>query len=510
MSIGSKTSKLFCTTLVGLCSFPPVSTSTIAFPSPKPTTARPTPSNQQPIQIVQYSDIHVDPFYVTGSSDNCTKPICCRNYDSTTAPGNNDSPAGPYGEHSCDVPVSLEQSMYNAIKAIAPNAKFSLFTGDVVDHAVWNTTQAQNTIDINDAYSRMGGLNMPIFGTVGNHEMSPANSFQPTAFGNSAQWVYNLVSSLWAPWIGASAASAEEAFGAYSTLVANTNLRIISLNTNMYYTLNFWLYEPTMETDPSGQFAWLVNELQSAETAGERVYIIGHMPLGASDAFHDPSHLFNTIVNRYSATIAAMFFGHTHKDEFQISYSVDTNAQKAFNNAVAMSYVMPSLTPTDGMPAFRIYTIDPVSFAVLDSTTYIADMNNAAFQTTGPVWTKYYSAKETYGPLVSPAPAAGAELSPAFWHNVTTAFTASDSAFQGYWEKRTRGWDVSSCTGTCETQAICQLQAARSEDNCFTPSPGIHFSKRDAGHEVHENHCGGSLLRDVFSAIATRRSVNRM
>lgn len=64
-----------------------------------------------------------------------------------------------------------------------------------------------------------------------------------------------------------------------------------------------------METDPAGQFAWLVNELQAAETAGERVYIIGHMPMGLSDALHDGSNYFNQIVNRYDATISALFFG---------------------------------------------------------------------------------------------------------------------------------------------------------------------------------------------------------
>jgi len=34
-----------------------------------------------------------------------------------------------------------------------------------------------------------------------------------------------------------------------------------------------------MESDPNGQFAWLINELQNAESAGERVYILGHMPM---------------------------------------------------------------------------------------------------------------------------------------------------------------------------------------------------------------------------------------
>jgi sphingomyelin phosphodiesterase len=49
-----------------------------------------------------------------------------------------------------------------------------------------------------------------------------------------------------------------------------------------------------MERDPSGQLAWLVTELEAAETAGERVWLMGHMPLGSSDAFHDQSQYFGT------------------------------------------------------------------------------------------------------------------------------------------------------------------------------------------------------------------------
>jgi sphingomyelin phosphodiesterase len=47
-----------------------------------------------------------------------------------------------------------------------------------------------------------------------------------------------------------------------------------------------------MERDPSGQLAWLASELEAAETAGERVWLMGHMPLGKSDAFHDQSQYF--------------------------------------------------------------------------------------------------------------------------------------------------------------------------------------------------------------------------
>ncbi|OCK79268.1 sphingomyelin phosphodiesterase [Lepidopterella palustris CBS 459.81] len=509
-SIGSHTSKLFCVTFMGLCAYPDVTPYTVSFPSAKPSTSRPSPSGQTPIQIVQYSDVHVDPFYVTGSNTNCSKPICCRDYSTADSPGNNNYPAGAYGDHNCDTPTSLEESMYAAIASIAPNAKFALFTGDIVDHAVWNTTQAQNTIDINAAYGHMSGLPI-VYGTVGNHEANPTNAFQPTAVGTNSQWVYNLLSSIWTKWIGVTAATAEESFGAYSVKYGSSNLRIISINTNMYYIQNYWLYESDMETDPSGQLAWLVTELQAAETAGERVYIIGHTPMGSSDAFHDASNYFDQIVNRYSNTIAAMFFGHTHDDEFEISYSDYSN--RAFNTASAISYIMPSLTPTSGHPTFRVYTVDPVSFAVLDSVTYFADMTNPAYQTTGPVWTKYYSAKETYGALLSPAVSADdntVELSPAFWHNVTTVFESSASAFAGYISRKSRGWNVASCTGSCQTEEICKVRAGRAEDNCVTPSFGVSFKKRWEANAVatgHRDECGISVSREVLAKMVTRRDM---
>lgn len=145
-----------------------------------------------------------------------------------------------------------------------------------------------------------------------NHDAAPVNSFPPTAVDTtiSSQWVYDTLSGLWETWIGSAASTtADTNPGAYSVLYPGGNLRVISINTNMYYKQNFWLYEATMETDPSGQLAWLVSELQAAEDAGERVYIIGHMPMGAGDAFHDGSNYFDQIVSRYDATIAALFFG---------------------------------------------------------------------------------------------------------------------------------------------------------------------------------------------------------
>lgn len=68
-----------------------------------------------------------------------------RPYTEDDEPGVSDSPAGPLGDHKCDTPVSLADSMYAAITDVAPDAAFALCTGDIVDHTIWNTSEQYNT-----------------------------------------------------------------------------------------------------------------------------------------------------------------------------------------------------------------------------------------------------------------------------------------------------------------------------------------------------------------------------
>ncbi|KAJ5089429.1 hypothetical protein N7532_008113 [Penicillium argentinense] len=512
MHIPSKTATLFCSTVFGLCDSPDVTEHTVEFPSAKPSNAsRPSPSGETPIQVVHISDIHVDLSYETGANYNCTKNICCRPYTESDAPGNTSFPAGGYGNSNCDSPLTLEESMYGAIEHLVPDASFTIFTGDVVEGAVWLVNETEVTNDLNDAYkTRMPSYLNKVYGVVGNHDAAPVNSFPPAAIDTTidSQWVYDTLSSGWSQWIGSEAATTADNYGSYSVKHPGSNLRIISFNTNFYYKENFWLYEETMETDPNSQLRWLVTELSAAEAAGERVWLLGHMPMGSGDAFHDGSNYFNQIIQRYDATIAAAFYGHTHKDEFEISYSnyTDQNA----NTATMMSYIAPALTPTSGNPTFRVYSVDPVTFGILDFTVYIANMSNPAYQS-NPKWEKYYSAKEAYGSLVEPAITdSAAELTPAFWHNITAVFEKEDSVFQDYIARKTRGWKVELCSGDCKTEEICQLRAAESQYNCVTISPGINFKKRDttstAKHQ--ESACGQSTITAVFADF--QRSVSAL
>ena len=70
----------------------------------------------------------------------------------------------------------------------------------------------------------------------------------------------------------------------YSQKIAGRRLRVIALNTQADDGINMMLMQNP--TDPKNmvpsvahfQLAWLVNELLSAEKAGDDVFIIGHFP----------------------------------------------------------------------------------------------------------------------------------------------------------------------------------------------------------------------------------------
>jgi hypothetical protein len=56
--------------------------------------------------------------------------------------------------------------------------------------------------------------------------------------------------------------------GAYYTLKTGTDLRIVGLNTNLYYTSN---KQVDSIDDPADQFAWLENVLKYSNISSEKV-----------------------------------------------------------------------------------------------------------------------------------------------------------------------------------------------------------------------------------------------
>ena len=504
MDIPSSTAETFCYTLYGLCDQPAVPNYTVPFPKPKPAhLVRPSASNKDSIQVVHISDLHVDHEYTVGASYNCSESICCRTPEVTV--GGDEYAAGPYGEYYCDAPVSLEKSQFEAIRQFAPNRAFTISTGDIIEGAEWETTNAEIISGITFTYDLMESLLGMVYPAIGNHDANPVNSFPPegvqTSYSNT--YDYNAHAALWSRWIGAAAAKqVADNYGCYTTMVEGTKLRIISFNTMFWEGVNWWIYNTTMPTDPSSVLAFLVSNLQLAEDNSERVWILGHIPPGRSDALFEYSAYFDQIVQRYEATIAAMFWGHVHRDLFEISY-VDYMDRTAAN-ARAVGYIAPSLTPTSGNPNFRVYDIDPVTFGVRDYTVYYANLSAPTYQTEGPHWTKYYSVKEAYASKLSPPVTdEKAELTPAVWSDIIDLFEDNDAIFQEYYARKQRGWDYVYCDGSCKTDEICQLGSAQSQYACLTASAASKrgLERRTSLLTAQKDECGTSRMKEVLASM---------
>ncbi|KAF9031644.1 sphingomyelin phosphodiesterase [Hymenopellis radicata] len=506
---GATSSKLC--NIAQLCNQPPINKYTVPLPAPAADIFIPASQGRQTFKVVHISDVHIDRQYIVGTESECSKPICCRQYADSTSDVR--VPAGPFGSYQCDTPDSLLMSLFKQIDS--PGSAFAIFTGDVVEAAVWSVTRQEVLNDINIFNDEMlRSLHMPVFSTIGNHEAAPANSFPTSdtpaadATGYDAQYVFDAASSEWTPWINATAADqVKHQSGSYSVVAPGTKLRIISLNTVYWYNLNLWIYDSDEQhPDPNGIMAFAVQELQAAEEAGQRVWIIGHMPPGGPDTLHDQSHYYDQIVQRYQHIIAGHFFGHSHVDQFEIAYNDYEN--RTADNAVAVSWIAPSVTPRTANGAFKVYEVDPDTYDIMDAHVYVANLSDPTFDTE-PTWNLYYSARETYGALVDLEPTE--PLGPAFWHRVTEKFEADDEAFNMYIRFMQRDYNVEPCDAECKKETICGLRAMRSEDNCVTGST-LALEARKPGttprnSSAHYDTCDGSgLLHILAKAIGAMTS----
>jgi len=320
----------------------------------------------------------------------------------------------------------------------------SILAGDI-SSTDWLATPEAVVFDTHDTLSRMNSLGT-VYSAVGNHDSSPVNQFPPEQVvqltNMSIQYAYDAFAEGIGQSIGSAAAKKFDTnSGSYSIVHPHSNLKIISFNTIFGMKENFWVYETTMEQDPSGVFEFIVQELDEAEECGQRVWILGHIAPGLDDMLFDFSASFDAIVQRYHGTIAAMFWGHVHRDQFEISYS--NYSEQIAQNAIAVGFIAPSVTPTSGYPSFRVYSVDPVTYDVLDYTSYYTNMSVPGFQIK-PKWQSLYSFKEAYGSkMIPPYIAPNLPISPAFLNNVTDLFSNDDTVFQEYNSRKSRGKSLS-------------------------------------------------------------------
>lgn len=154
--------------------------------------------------------------------------------------------------------------------------------------------------------------------------------------------------------------------GYYSVELFSNKLRVIALNTI--------LCSPMVPGDNSGlvnpQLTWFGQQLAAARAAGQKVWLVMHVPVGAfvgqtastinadgqitaASMMWDANYqsTFLTTLGNYPGLISMCIAGHTHMDEYRIM------------SADYVLEIAPGISPIFGNdPAYKVFTVDKTSF----------------------------------------------------------------------------------------------------------------------------------------------------
>uniref|UniRef100_A0A1I7T0R0 Sphingomyelin phosphodiesterase n=1 Tax=Caenorhabditis tropicalis TaxID=1561998 RepID=A0A1I7T0R0_9PELO len=453
----------------------------ITIPGGKPP-IRPWPKildNKPTYKVLHLSDIHIDHQYVVGTEAYCqldsalgTYAMCCRDYsqDSVGNPTNLKDkpiyvPAGPWGmPYLCDLPYQTFDSAMRHISKTFKDLDYIIITGDFEAHDSWDYTEDLTRENMNNMTNVFLEYfpNVPVYVSIGNHEGVPQDAMAPHTMPEydtrGPQWLYKIMSDMWAHWIPKEALDTVQYRASYA-VYPKPGLKLISLNTIYCSEFNFYLY--VNEVDPDATLEWLIEELVDSEKKGELVHIISHIPPGDNYCLKGWSWNFFEIVKRFENTIAQMFYGHTHYDQFMVYYDMDDPNRRPFH----FNWISPSLTTYDFLnPAYRIYEIDGgydgATYTVKEAKTYFANVTEANMKNKEPEWVMSYDTKEHYQ-MTDFSPQSWSDLSDKLWTNTTM--------FRDYVKNFYRNHYNNECYTDykCRYVFVCDIKKGRSYDESF-------------------------------------------
>ncbi|KAF2878762.1 hypothetical protein ILUMI_27403, partial [Ignelater luminosus] len=405
-------------------------------------------SESKPFTVLQLTDIHYDPGYEIGSNAACNSHLCCQK---GTKPLNLGDAAGYWGDYRfCDLPWHLFTNALDHITTQKADIDFVYFTGDIINHKVWQTSIPGNIEAITRTFHQLRTAfgSIPVYPILGNHEAHPVNLYSPEGVVDApitSQWIYSVAAREWETWLPIEARETILKGGFYTALI-RPRLRVIALNSNVCYTFNWWLFYDDL--DPYGQLQWLVEVLSDAEKADEVVHILSHIPNGDEECLYNWSREYLRIITRFSHIIAAQFTGHTHYDETVIFFN-KTNPVQAIN----VAFNGGSLTTWDNLnPNYKIYKVDSGSAEVLDYESWSFNVTEANLvPNILPRWQKLYSFKDAYGVN---------DLSPQELARLTIRMATTPYLPKLYFRYKWRESDTAlakGCNDECEIHNLCNM-----------------------------------------------------
>lgn len=387
------------------------------------------------------SDLHLDPTYHL--SDDHTK-VC---FSSKGVPASN---PGPFGDFLCDSPYQLIQSALTHIQQAGLKAQFMIWTGDSPPHVPPGELSTGVVIQVisNMTHTIRHHLPaLPVYPALGNHDYWPQDQYPA-----SSNVIYEAAARLWQPWLQPSALETLRAGGFYSQSV-QPGLRVVSLNTNLYYSPN---RETVNSSDPSGQLQWLQGTLENATQAREKVFVIAHVPVGYLPFAKDTTAIREVhneqlvaIFRKYSDIIAGQFYGHTHRDSIMVLQDEQGKPVNSLFVSPAVTPIKSVLEPYSNNPGVRMYAYSPEDFSLLDIWQYYLNLTEAN-ESRSADWALEYVLAESSGLR---------DLRPESLFQLATSFQSEPSgAFRTYFTHFMVSYNSSVvCERDCKLAQVCAV-----------------------------------------------------
>ena len=390
------------------------------------------------IPVLTISDIHFDPFHDPGKLQQLVDTSASQwNAILATAPSSNQKQAFDALQQQChmggaDTSYDLLQSSLQAMRTRQPDAKFMTVSGDLMAHAFscrfkallpQSTQSDYQTFTLKTLSFVVSSLHstfphMPIYVALGNND-SGCGDYQLDAGSDFlAQAGKILAGALAAP--QQQDAISQFAQGGYYNIamaspMSNTHILVV----NDVYLSPKYLTCGGMPnvTAASAEMDWLKQQLASAQQAGQKVWILGHIPpgidapstvarmknicAGAKPVMFLSSGVMDDLMLKHASAIRLGIFAHTHMDELRLLQPEGGDPSPTAEHSVVLKLVS-SISPIDGNnPSFTVANINPSTAALEDYKVFVASNQTGV----GATWPEEYDYGRTYHqPLFSPAP----------------------------------------------------------------------------------------------------------
>eukprot|EP01104_Vermistella_antarctica_P007810 TRINITY_DN1924_c0_g1_i1.p1 TRINITY_DN1924_c0_g1~~TRINITY_DN1924_c0_g1_i1.p1 ORF type:complete len:572 (-),score=82.67 TRINITY_DN1924_c0_g1_i1:35-1750(-) len=335
------------------------------------------------------SDFHYNPYYDESLGESCA---CMDLGNGAPCPPDSTSLAWrALGQHGCDSPASLVNLTLETMQQMEPNPDFILVPGDLTFHDEWrfNPTQAEADDVLASIISFVTNKivevfpDTPVITTLGNDDFYPD-------YNVTQSWLARIA-SIWSPLLtqyGDPDAVTTFTKGGYwrATLdnFGGGSLRLVVLAMN---TVTYSVKNPNTPADgfcglsngndPYGQLEWLKDQLKQAQSDGDVVWVLGHIPPGV-DYFGLATDWKGCYIDDYleltepylETTLRAQVFAHEHSSLYYMNGPPPSSGGPGSLVAMMNSAVSPIYSNN---PTYRTYEYSENTLSLTDfSDRYLA------------------------------------------------------------------------------------------------------------------------------------------